>query len=480
MFGVKKKLIEIFLPMLDIGLTGTAFILAYFIKKYFLPQSIRGLSIAPNYYTILLMVIIIWYMIFKYFGWILPDSRKKLVTAVKNVIKGVSAGMIIIVLCLYIFKITGVSRIMMGIFFILDLGLLSLSKFGIYRFINRYLKNGKDVRNVLIIGSKDRVKDFLGWITVDPLSNWKVLGCLEIDKSLIGQEVEGGIKIIGSINQLEDILMNNVVDEIIIAMPLKLVKNSEKHLTLAEQMGVSIRIIPDWQIYKIKFKPTIATPRFDNLLNMPTLLLSTTTVKQSQYLLKVIFDYLVATVGLTMLSPLFVLIAFSIKLASRGPVFFRQQRIGLNGRKFNMLKFRTMCVDAEIKKKELAGLNEADGPVFKIRNDPRIIPYIGKFLRKSNLDELPQFINVFKGDMSLVGPRPLPISESEKLDLWQRRRLSVKPGMTCFWQLSPNRNDISFDEWINSDLKYIDHWSLSLDMFLIVKTIRTVLTGSGR
>jgi len=163
---------------------------------------------------------------------------------------------------------------------------------------------------------------------------------------------------------------------------------------------------------------------------------------------------------------------------SNGPVFFKQKRVGLRGRTFYMYKFRTMVVNAESLQASLLDQNEADGPVFKIKNDPRITT-IGKFLRKSGLDELPQFINVLIGDMSLVGPRPPIPAEVKQYERWQLRRLSMKPGITCTWQIKPNRNDISFEEWMKMDLQYIDNWSNKLDLILFIKTIRTILKGSG-
>ena len=176
--------------------------------------------------------------------------------------------------------------------------------------------------------------------------------------------------------------------------------------------------------------------------------------------------------------PLFVLVAVLIKLDSPGPVLFCQERIGLNKRRFRFLKFRTMVEGAEKQQQMLEHLNEADGPVFKIKDDPRITR-IGKFLRRFSIDEFPQLFNVLKGEMSLVGPRPLPVRDIERIDVpWHKRRLSVKPGMTCLWQVN-GRSNIGFDDWVRMDLEYIDTWSLGLDMKILVKTILAVLRGAG-
>jgi exopolysaccharide biosynthesis polyprenyl glycosylphosphotransferase len=193
--------------------------------------------------------------------------------------------------------------------------------------------------------------------------------------------------------------------------------------------------------------------------------------------IKRLFDIVSSSAGLLVLSPLLLMVALLIKLTSRGPIFFKQQRVGLHGKTFNMLKFRSMVVNAEELKAKLEALNEQTGPVFKIKNDPRITR-IGRFIRKYSIDELPQLLNVLRGEMSVVGPRPPLPKEVEKYAAWQRRRLSVRPGLTCIWQVS-GRNQISFEEWMYLDMQYIDDWSLMTDLRLILKTVPVVITGSG-
>ncbi|HVE86493.1 MAG TPA: sugar transferase [Myxococcales bacterium] len=199
--------------------------------------------------------------------------------------------------------------------------------------------------------------------------------------------------------------------------------------------------------------------------------------KLTQRALKRLFDIASSAAALWMLLPLFAVVAAVIKLTSKGPIFFKQQRVGLNGRPFHMLKFRSMVVNAEELKAKLAAQNEQTGPVFKMKNDPRITG-IGKFIRKFSIDELPQLINILRGDMSVVGPRPPVPSEVAKYEAWQRRRLSVRPGLTCIWQVS-GRNSISFDQWMYLDMQYIDHWSFGSDLQLIFRTFPVVLTGRG-
>jgi lipopolysaccharide/colanic/teichoic acid biosynthesis glycosyltransferase len=189
-------------------------------------------------------------------------------------------------------------------------------------------------------------------------------------------------------------------------------------------------------------------------------------------------DITVPLFMLITLSWVLLIISFLIKVTSRGPIIYKQARVGLRGRKFYLYKFRTMVFNADKLRKDLDGKNEVDGPVFKIKNDPRITK-IGKFLRKTGLDELPQLLNILKGEMSLIGPRPPVLSETRQYERWQLRRLSVRPGLSCFWQIKPDRNSIKFQKWMELDLAYIDNWSLRLDIVIFLKTIKTVFQRSG-
>lgn len=194
--------------------------------------------------------------------------------------------------------------------------------------------------------------------------------------------------------------------------------------------------------------------------------------------MKSTLDFFFSFTVIMLVSPVFLMIAVAIRLEDGGPVLFTQERVGLNGRRFSIFKFRTMVTNAEALKISMQGQNEQTGPVFKITNDPRVTR-IGRFLRRTSFDELPQFFNVIRGEMSVVGPRPPIPSEVEKYKKWQKRRLTMKPGITCTWQVS-GRNDIPFKEWVKLDLEYIDNWSLTRDVVLILKTVKVILTGTGK
>lgn len=247
----------------------------------------------------------------------------------------------------------------------------------------------------------------------------------------------------------------------------------EKAIQACEIEGVEAWLVADF------FKTHISQASFDEFHGRPVLVFRSAPEASWQGVFKQALDLLVSFIALILLLPLFGGVALAIKMTSPGPVLFRQKRCGLNGRPFVMLKFRSMVTDAEQRKQELAALNEMGGPVFKITNDPRITP-IGRWLRKYSIDEMPQFFNVFRGEMSLVGPRPLPVDEVQRFDdPAHRRRLSVKPGLTCLWQVS-GRNEVKdFKDWVRLDLEYIDNWSFWLDLKILWRTIPVVLTGAG-
>jgi len=278
--------------------------------------------------------------------------------------------------------------------------------------------------------------------------------------------------VLGTAKDLEHILCTVPVDEVYIAgNMLKHSAEMQAAIKLCENFGIPFAL----PAYHFRFDR--ARPIDDHAVSDGYLHFLTHAFRPHQMALKRLFDICSSAAALAVLSPLLVGVALGVKFTSRGPIFFRQKRVGLHGKPFNMLKFRSMVINAEELKAKLEAMNEQTGPVFKMKNDPRITR-IGRFIRKYSIDELPQLINVLRGEMSVVGPRPPIPSEVEKYAAWQRRRLSVRPGLTCIWQVS-GRNQISFEDWMYLDMQYIDHWSLKNDINLILKTVPVVLTGSG-
>ena len=276
-----------------------------------------------------------------------------------------------------------------------------------------------------------------------------------------------------AVAKLVDLLHEHSVNGVIVSAEHTHFEQIETAIRACEIEGVETWLIADF------FRTQISRTTLDDFHGRPVLVFRATPDVPWQTLVKHSLDFFVSAMLLTLLSPLLLFVALAIKLTSPGPVFFRQQRAGLNGRPFTMYKFRSMVTDAEQLKHELAMLNEMSGPVFKISNDPRITR-ICQFLRRYSVDELPQLLNILRGEMSLVGPRPLPVDEVQRFDdVAHRRRLSVRPGLTCLWQISGRNNVTDFKEWVRLDLSYIDHWSLWLDFKILFLTIPVVLTAKG-
>ena len=274
-----------------------------------------------------------------------------------------------------------------------------------------------------------------------------------------------------SLAQLPELLREHVIDEVIFAVGREGLEKLEETFLLCEEEGVKTRVLLTF------FPHLISKVYLERLRDMPLLTFSTTPENEFLLLLKRVTDLVMASLLLVVLSPLCLLLVALIKLTSSGPIFYRQTRCGLGGRKFKVHKFRSMRTGADFLRDELAALNEMDGPVFKIRDDPRCTA-VGRFMRKFSLDELPQLINILKGDMSFVGPRPPLPEEVEKYEGWQRRRLRMPPGLTCLWALE-GRNNLNFKRWMELDLEYIDNWSVALDWKILLKTIPVVLLGRG-
>ena len=480
MFKERSSLIINGHRFLDILITISSFIGAYFIKKYALPAPYGGLSQDPNYYTILFMTIILWYLSFNLFDIYRSYRNQTLGQVIWDAVKAVLAGFVFLNLLMYILRFPHVSRMLISIFVLLNILLLSFSKTLIFQLVNYSRKRTYNIKNIVIIGSREGTKVFINNVMKGLGVEYRILGCLETDQCELDEKTEDCVEVIGHLESLEDILRKHVIDEIIFTISLREIIRYEKYIALAEEMGINIRFLPEWYIQNFGFNPIIGSLHMQDFFGIPTLTLITTPHKYGALFIKNVIDHALGTIMFVLLLPLFTIITIAIKISSKGPAIFKQERVGLNGRKFTFLKFRTMTSDAEEQRKLIEDLNEADGPVFKIKNDPRIIPFIGRLLRRTNMDELPQLLNVIKGEMSLVGPRPPLPNEVEKYDVWERRRLSMKPGMTCLWQITKNRNEMNFKEWMDLDLRYIDHWSLMLDFKILLKTFWVTLRCTGR
>jgi exopolysaccharide biosynthesis polyprenyl glycosylphosphotransferase len=421
-------------------------------------------------HRLLLFILPIWSFFF------LTDQRAyrynhiPLTRIFKNLLPSFLKSFSLLVLMLYLSNPLNQSIKILTFFFVFNLLSLSILRGAVKLFLEIRNSNGNHLQNILVVGTGSLAQDFIRKVKEN--KDWKIriLGILDWEKNQKGKFLHG-FQVVGILEDLPQIIKNKHIDYIVYAVSRRFLNTIEKSISLCEKMGVSTCILADF------FPNKISKQKLFTLENKPFIFNSYAPQKEQGMWLKEILDQTLSFILIIFFSPLFLLIAFLIKVSSKGPVLFKQQRVGLNGRKFTLYKFRTMVEYAERLKDTLLVENEMDGPVFKIKEDPRITK-LGKFLRKISLDELPQLFNIFFGDMSLVGPRPPLPEEVSQYDLWHRRRLRVKPGLTCLWQVN-GRNKINFENWMKLDLEYIDNWSLFLDFKILLKTIPAVLSGSG-
>lgn len=323
----------------------------------------------------------------------------------------------------------------------------------------------KGICRIITVGTPNMINSYLYYIKKTSF-RYDVIGHILIGET--GEKIESS-KYLGSIENIAGILNKNVVDEVIFALPRDYMGEVEKYLLLCEERGLTVKLVLDL------FDLHLAKTCLLSVGTLPVLTYHTVSLNNTQLLIKRLMDIMGSLVGLISLGILSIFIIPAIKLDSKGPVFFKQKRVGQNGRQFELYKFRSMCDGADAKKKELMKHNKVkDGFMFKIDNDPRVTR-VGAFLRKTSLDELPQFINVLKGEMSLVGTRPPTLDEVEKYNNLHHRRISIKPGLTGMWQVSGRSDVTSFDEVVKLDTKYIDDWSVWKDIEILLKTVFMLL-----
>lgn len=387
-----------------------------------------------------------------------------------DVARAVAKGAGVLLVSLFVLKFPVQSRFMMLSFFVLDWVFLVLFRFILLQGLGALRRRGFNQQNLVIVGTDKPARELVEQILKQPDWGYRLIGFVHTGQSIPLWRYHD-IPVIGTISDLGLLIQNIHIDWVIFATTQEQLPLIQPALAICEEMGTNICLLNDF------FPLRHVRRKVAEFFGHPVLLFSRAPQLDFRLFLKYSLDRMLALLGLILTAPMMLAISAVIKLSSPGPVFFRQQRCGLNGKRFTLYKFRTMVPEAELLKKDLLRRNEMDGPVFKITNDPRVTK-VGRFLRKMSLDELPQLFNVLKGDMSLVGPRPpLPV-EVTQYDRWQRRRLSMKPGITCLWQVN-GRNNINFEKWMRLDLEYIDNWSLWLDTRILLQTIPAVLSARG-
>jgi exopolysaccharide biosynthesis polyprenyl glycosylphosphotransferase len=379
---------------------------------------------------------------------------------------------ILLLLFYFVFKLYLISRLFLIEFAIFGFIFLFSARLIEYHVFKTYRAKGFNQVNIVLIADESSLP-FIETLLATKEWGYRIVAIFTASKE-IKEKYEKSIILLPEqyLLVLNDLMEVDILDEVLYLKGKIIPSEIRETVRSCEELGVIFSL--QYKDNNIKLtnaiKTNIGDQKFLTFINVPHNLFALT--------IKKIMDISISLFLIIILSPVLMIISLIIKLTSKGPVIFRQTRVGIRGRHFGLYKFRTMIVNAENLRKDLAAENEADGPVFKIKDDPRVTS-IGKFLRKSGLDELPQLFNILKGEMSLIGPRPPIPEETKAYKRWQLRRLSVKPGLSCFWQIKPDRNSIKFEKWMEMDLAYIDNWSLRLDFIILLKTIATVFQRTG-
>ncbi len=465
MFARHNRIIRGLYLVADGLLAVASFVLAFGVRAYIF--SPRPLFAASHYFWIVPLVAGLWIgtgLILGVYREIGEDEvRRAFVDPLKV---GIVATTMLFAVT-FAFKLEYISRLLLGFYSVIALVLMI-----VFRLLARRLSLG-GVRQILLVGDTREAVEIARTLEANEHRGLRLLGFARVAPAE-GQFAPQGLRRaypVYRLDALPELLRRHVIDEVIFAVAKDDLEKLEATFLLCEEEGVKTRLLLSF------FPHVISKVYLERLRDMPLLTFSTTPEEESLLLLKRVVDFVLALALLILLSPLMLILAVLVKMTSQGPVLYRQMRCGLGGRKFTLYKFRSMHAEADLRREELEALNEADGPVFKIKDDPRCTA-VGRFMRKFSLDELPQLLNILKGEMSFVGPRPPLPEEVEKYEPWQRRRLRMQPGLTCLWALE-GRSQLSFRRWMELDLQYIDNWSPSLDLKIFLKTIPVVLLGRG-
>ncbi len=455
----------------------TAFVTAYFIRSEIItdifPERLTRLAPFSLYLALAGPIVLIFSsLLFLFHGY-----RSRRTSGLKDeltlVFRISLTGTVFLALVVYAARWDFISRPFLLIFGVLSMAFLALERLTIRMTARRVRSLGFNYRTVVLVGDTPRANTMARLIHQHPWWGYRLLGLIrERPAESPAGTTAGGIPVLGTLQDFPAILTSFPIDEVILAVDRGDLERLEEPFLFCEEMGIKTRLVLDF------FPHVMARLELEEFQGTPLLGFSTIPADDFALSLKRAVDVLLAFILGLIYLPAILISALLIKLSSAGPVFFRQTRCGLNGRTFTLFKLRTMVDGADEKLEDVAHLNELDGPVFKSSQDPRVTR-LGRFIRRFSLDEAPQFWNVLKGEMSLVGPRPPIPEEVNRYERWQRRRLSMKPGLTGLWQVS-GRNDIpDFDRWLELDLAYIDNWSLGLDFKILLRTIPVVISGRG-
>ena len=459
----------------DLLLTATAFLVAFYLRTRTLPSLVSAdlpkLYPLRTYIPFLLLILLCWSGVGYVLGIYRKGEPRNPPQVLWDQIRLASAGVIVFEAALYILR-ADLSRSLVLIFYVTSLVMVVSGRFILFYAKGPLRELFGRYHYVLIVGTGTRALEMAKSIEDAEVLGLRLLGFVSSQPG--SQTIEADFRRPYRVIPLEEagaFLHAHVVDEVLVSADKDDLDRLEPLLLDCEREGVRTRI-------HLNFLPPLTSRvTLTHLNDLPLITVSTTPPDGAQLIAKRLADIILAMISLVVLSPLLIVIWALIRVTSRGPALYRQTRSGFAGRSFTLYKFRSMYQGADALRASLGHLNEADGPVFKIANDPRCTP-IGRWLRRTSLDELPQLWNILKGDMSFVGPRPPLPEEVLQYKSWQRRRLRMKPGLTCLWVLE-GRSNVSFERWMELDMSYIDQWSLLLDAEILLKTVPRVLFGRG-
>ena len=475
MFRRYRRLLFLSLILSDIILINIAFAIAYWVR-YDL-QWIRAVDEA-NYVPyseylptslLLTVILIIAYWLDGVYQF--PRGRSWL-DEVYRIIRGTTTGVIVMVVGLFFYRPYFYSRMIFIYAFVSIVFLLGFARLVKNIILSQLRERGIGVRRVLIVGAGEVGRIIMRIAVAQPELGYQIVGFIDDDPEKGNSDI-GRFKGLGSIDNLRSLIQEEGynIEEVIVTLPWMYHRKIINIMAQCERQNVTARLVPDI------FQMSLSRVEIEDLKGIPLIGIREISLSQWGLVVKRGLDIIASGIGLVVLAPLMGLVALSIKLDTPGTVLFRQERVGKNGRHFILYKFRSMCVGAEQEQEQLVGQNEASGPLFKIKDDPRLTR-VGKIIRRMSIDELPQLYNVLRSEMSLVGPRPAIPQEVEQYQEWHRKRLEISPGLTGLWQVS-GRSDLTFDEMVLLDIYYIENWSPALDAIITLRTIPRVLFGDG-
>ncbi|MCM0083589.1 sugar transferase [Geomonas sp. Red32] len=453
--------------------TDAAIIVTAFLTAYDLRVKMGELRDLDEYSWLLLAIIPIWLILLDRFGLYASQRINSLWNIFVSLIKVTACGGILSAALIYFLEPRGYSRGFFGTFLILSFLMLLAEQYFVRLLLRLFRLEGYNVRNLLLVGTGESARRILTILEDKKEWGFKVVGFVHTQPNYSHRTLLGH-PVVGPLTRLVEICKDNPVDEVIFCDSKEEARfEIAAYIADLHEMGITARTVLNL-FYRFEGKKELTMLQNE----VPLLTFRSVSADANQLFFKRCLDLAGASVGLAITAVLFPFIALAIKLESPGPLFFGQTRVRENGRTFTCWKFRSMFIDAEERKKELMHLNEMEGAIFKIKNDPRVTR-VGAFIRKTSLDELPQFWNVLKGEMSLVGTRPPTPAEVANYQNWQRKRICMKPGITGLWQVSGRNSINDFDEVVRLDLEYIDTWSFATDLRLILRTLKVVIFREG-